>query len=141
MRLVGHFSYGAETPTKRERLIGKMGGFWKLQKAGTLVIDGVPELADMQNWILNFIAGGGCTVEFEIGLSRVHPKDDFVRKEGFKIAEANRKRMMATIESVGATKDVVRIEFQTEQGSFWVRFPTNGSRPQLDGQTFIDCNY
>lgn len=138
MKIVSHFSYGSATPSRQDRLNKTDTYCGHEKRAGTIIIENLPLPEDIENWSLRCC---GNKLYLRIGVARVHPKDDFNRKDGLRVATENMETVAATIETIFINSVRIRVEFVTELGNIRISY-TMGvpSRPRLDSQTIIGCN-
>jgi hypothetical protein len=138
MRLIEHVSYGAYTPSRKARQRASKGlARLSQEEAYTFVLDGIPDTSELQTAVINLIRGTKEQYLVTIGVSRVHPKDDFNRKTGLRIALANLSMFTAEIDSFSYYGDEMRIKFKVSAagkhvGDFFLRL-VEGKRPVLDG--------
>jgi hypothetical protein len=145
MRVVEHQSYGPDTPTRKQRMAQQAFGKAFRDEAHTIVIDGVPDAADIRKIAGALVNRQVTQYIFSIGVSQVHPKDDFIRKVGMKIATENMHNFFAELKSfsLGDSGSTMRVCFEIQDLSCkhvgYIYFAIkDGERPRLNGYSSVN---
>lgn len=108
MRIIQHTSYGPITPKRGER------DFYSRPK--TVIIEGVIEYFGLVQAANALNRGQIATIPLQVGISRVHTNDDFIRREGLRLARLKVRSVEFKLTAIGADKDGITCLLESEHG-------------------------
>lgn len=130
MKAVFHYNDGAHTPPTHQRM---RKGYWK---SYTFVVENIPTRDQVLKLLPDMIASAqssnSLVITLKVGSSVVHPKDQFQRKIGLRLAEEALRDELFVFEAVYVTTDKIHLTLR-HTGTDQLLYLTyvNSGRPEM----------
>jgi len=125
MKIVHHDTFGGQTPRFEDRKHSF--------SPRTVVMEDLPSLQEVLDASKYLLGGGSPSFSVLIGVSKLHPRDQFSRKEGLRLATSRMARVDLWLENVSVHQSEVHVAFKTQDGRFCALKYTPTGRVELKG--------